>query len=160
MSNEELSKRLMALAADDTRRSKIARLTDIIEAIETVLSAGVRRSAVIDELADYGLKMTYHSFDSALRRIRKKRVKQSINPVNTGDSKSLSDPLIKPGIKTIKPVTNRPVSVSDSTVSDGDSDASDYGSHDPRTIDAIMRSTPDLEYYAKIARENRRNKKS
>ena len=26
--------------------------------------------------------------------------------------------------------------------------------------DAIMRSTPDLEYYAKIARENRRKKKS
>jgi hypothetical protein len=32
-------------------------------------------------------------------------------------------------------------------------------SHDPRDIDAIMRSTPDLEYYAKIAREKRRKKK-
>ena len=160
MSKEELSKRLLALAADDSRRSKVSRLEDIIEAIETVLSSGVRRSVVIDELAEYGLKMTYRSFDSALHKIRKNRVKPSSSPVNTGDSNSLSDPLIKPGIKTIKPVTNKPVSMSDSTVSDGDSDASDYGSHDPRTIDAIMRSTPDLEYYAKIARENRRNKKS
>ena len=159
MSKEELSKRLLALAEDDSRRSKVSRLEDVIDAIETVLSAGVSRSVVIDELAEYGLKMTYRSFDSALHKIRKNRGKQSSNPVNAGDSKSLNVPAVRPGIKTIQPVTVKPVSLPDSAELDDDEEPPLVVSHDPRDIDAIMRSTPDLEYYAKIAREARRKKK-
>jgi hypothetical protein len=77
MSNEDISKRLMALSSDDTKRSKTKRLTDIIDVVESVLATGVPRSVVIDELASCGLKMTYRSFDSALQRIRKKRGKPS-----------------------------------------------------------------------------------
>ena len=160
MSNEELSKRLLALAADDSRRSNMARLTDVIEAIETVLSAGVRRSVVIDELAGYGLKMTYRSFDSALHKIRKKRGNQSSITVKSSDSNVLNVPVSRPGIKTIQPVINKPFSLPDSVELDDDEEPPLVVSHDPRDIDAIMRSTPDLEYYAKIAREARRKKKS
>ena len=159
MSNEEISKRLMELATDDTRRSKIARLTDIIDVVETVLSAGVRRSYVIDELAAYDLKMTYHSFDSALHRIRKKRGIQPSIPTTNNHSNALNDPPKYPATQAVKPITNKPVEESDDTESEDYSDTTGYGSHDPRAIDAIMRSTPDLEYYAKIARNNRMNKK-
>jgi hypothetical protein len=160
MGNKEISKRLLELAADDTKRSKIARLADVIDEVEAVLSAGVRRSHVIDELAAYGLRMTYHSFDSALCRIRKKRGMKSSITATQNHSNALNDPPKNPATKTLKPTTYKPVEESSAVEVEDGSDASGYGSHDPRAIDAIMRSTPDLEYYEKIARNNRRQKKS
>ncbi len=74
-----LSKRIRLLASDPTKRTKIARITDVIDDIETSLAAGVSRSFIVDELVAGGLEINLASFATTLRRIRKKRGKPSAN---------------------------------------------------------------------------------
>ena len=83
MGNKTLSENLQELACSATdKRSKAARLRDVVDDVEAALAAGVRRSAVVEKLAEHGLEMTLSTFDSSLRRIRQKRVNKSVTSVN------------------------------------------------------------------------------
>ncbi len=83
MGNKTLSEHLQELASAATdKRSKVARLRDVVDDVEAALAAGVRRSAVVEKLAEHGLEMTLSTFDSSLRRIRQKRVNKSVTSVN------------------------------------------------------------------------------
>lgn len=66
---------LRELAKGDKSRSETARLRDVIDEVEAALDAGVSRSAVLEALHGQGFTMTLKSFESALYRIRKQRVK-------------------------------------------------------------------------------------
>jgi len=79
MGNNELSEQLRVLASDANKRSKAARLRDVVDDVEAALAAGVQRSAVVETLAKNGLEMTLSTFDSSLRRIRQKRGNKSVN---------------------------------------------------------------------------------
>jgi len=79
MGNNELSEQLRVLASDAKKRSKAARLRDVVDDVEAALAAGVQRSAVVETLAKNGLEMTLSTFDSSLRRIRQKRGNKSVN---------------------------------------------------------------------------------
>jgi hypothetical protein len=149
MDKKGLSERLKSVSGDDSKRSNSALLRDVIDDVEAALAAGVSRVVVVDELAAFGLAMSLSAFDTALHRIRKKKGKPSVKPVTQVKS---NNQLVT---KTIQPV-NKPSVVE----LEDEEEPPLVVSHDPRDIDAIMRSTPDLEYYAKIARENRRKKKS
>jgi hypothetical protein len=149
MDKNGLSERLKTVSGDDSKRSSSALLRDVIDDVEAALAAGVSRVVVVDELAAFGLAMSLSAFDTALHRIRKKNGKPSVKQVTSVKS---NNQLVT---KTIQPV-NKPSMVE----LEDDEEPPLVVSHDPRDIDAIMRSTPDLEYYAKIARENRRKKKS
>ena len=150
MSKKIIVEQLKALASDDTKRSKAARLRDVIDEVEATLAAGITRAEVVKMLAENGLEMSLATFNSELQKIRNKRGKPSVIQVISNN---------QPITKMLQPVNKQPVVKSDEKESDNDSDATGYGSYDPRSIDAIMRSTPDLEYYEKIARNNRKNKK-
>ena len=150
MSKSIIIEQLKALASDDTKRSKAARLRDVIDEVEATLAAGITRAAVVKMLAENGLEMSLATFNSELQKIRNKRGKPS---VISGLSNNQS---ITP---TAQSANNPSVAKSCGKESEEDSDTTGYGSNDPRTIDAIMRSTPDLEYYEKIAKNNRRQKK-
>lgn len=76
MQKPSIAEALRALATDDTARSETARLRDIIDDIEAALSAGVSRAAILKTLHDQGFTMTPKSFESALYRIRKQRLKK------------------------------------------------------------------------------------
>ncbi|MBJ7262242.1 MAG: hypothetical protein JHC61_00185 [Burkholderiaceae bacterium] len=73
MDKKAITERLRALSSDSNKRSKTARLRDIIDEVEAALSAGVPQSLVVDELAAHGLEMTLATFGTTLKRIRKKR---------------------------------------------------------------------------------------
>ena len=79
MGYNELSEQLRVLASDAKKRSKAARLRDVVDDVEAALAAGVQRSAVVETLAKNGLEMTLSTFDSSLRRIRQKRGNKSVN---------------------------------------------------------------------------------
>ncbi len=66
---------LKSLVTSDKNRSAASRLFAMIDELETVFSAGVSRSAVLQVLNNHGFNMTLKSFDSTLHRIRKKRGK-------------------------------------------------------------------------------------
>ena len=82
MDKKGLSERLKTVSGDDSKRSNSALLSDVIDDVEAALAAGVRRSAVVEKLAEHGLEMTLSTFDSSLRRIRQKRVNKSVTSVN------------------------------------------------------------------------------
>jgi|GEM_PF-899683 len=145
MSKKILVEQLRTLASDDAKRSKAARLRDVIDEVEATLAAGITRAEVVKKLSENGLEMALATFNSELQKIRKKRGKPSVNSVKS-NSRLVT--------KTIQPV-NKP----SDTELDDDEEPPLVVSHDPRDIDAIMRSTPDLEYYAKIAREHRKQEK-
>ncbi len=78
--DKTLSQRIRSLAYDPKKRTKIARLMDVIDDIESSLSAGVTRSFIVDELVAGGLEINLASFETMLRRIRKKRGKPTAKP--------------------------------------------------------------------------------
>lgn len=80
MDRKAIAERLRALASDDKKRSKAARLRDVIDDVEAALAAGVTRACVVDELAAQGLQMSVATFETTLRRIRQKRGKPQIRP--------------------------------------------------------------------------------
>ena len=87
MDKKAIAERLRALASDDNKRSKAARLRDVIDDVEFALAAGLTRSSVLEELAAHGLEMTLATFDTTLKRIRQKCNKTSITSL-----KSVSQP--------------------------------------------------------------------
>ena len=101
---------------------------------------------MVKKLSENGLEMALATFNSELQKIRNKKGKPSVTPVKS-DNQSIT--------KTIQPISKPPV-----VELDDDSEPPLVVSHDPRDIDEIMRSTPDLEYYARVYRESKRNKKA
>lgn len=152
MSRKTIIEQLKALASDDTKRSKAARLRDVIDEVEATLAAGITRAEVVKMLAENGLEMSLATFNSELQKVRNKRGKALVSQVMS-NHQSIA--------KTARSDNTQSVVKTDGNESNDDSEiTAGYGSHDPRSIDAIMRSTPDLEYYEKIAKNNRRNKNS
>jgi len=65
------SDRLKALATASSRRSKTARLKDLMPDIDHAMQSGVPRSEILQILSASGLEMTMNYFDVARRRIKK-----------------------------------------------------------------------------------------
>jgi len=61
---------------------------DVIDDIESSLSAGVTRSFIVDELVADGLEINLASFETMLRRIRKKRGKPTVKPSRSEPNKA------------------------------------------------------------------------
>lgn len=138
MDKKTVAECLVALASDDKKRSKAARLRDVIDEVEATLAAGVSRSAVIEELARHGLEMTPYTFDSTLRRIRQKRGKPSIAQANlVGHPARPASPVEAASI--VEPPTDAGLSAG-------------VPSHNPADIDRIIGSKPDLDALAKLTK--------
>ena len=74
---------LRALATSAEKRPDTARLRDIFNDVEAVLTAGVSRAEVHKTLQKYGFKMTLRGFETALYRIRKQRKQRGDQNLNT-----------------------------------------------------------------------------
>ena len=81
MSKKILVEQLSVLASDDTKRSKAARLRDIIDEVEATLATGITRAEVVKKLSENGLEMALATFNAELQKIRNKKGKHSVTPV-------------------------------------------------------------------------------
>ena len=63
MSKKILIEQLSVLASDDTKRSKAARLRDIIDEVEATLATGITRAEVVKNLSENGLEMALATFN-------------------------------------------------------------------------------------------------
>ena len=136
MGKNTIADRLRALAADDQNRSKAARVREVIDEIETALAAGVSRQKVLEALVADGLVMTMRTFETILKRIRR-----------TKGGKKMRATATPPRVKE-KPTGVEPP--------EQETEASVTGSHDPKDIDDIVRSTPDLDALAKLAKRSKK----
>lgn len=141
MDRKAIAERLRALASDDKKRSKAARLRDVIDDVEAALAAGVPRASVVEELSKHGLEMTLATFETTLKRIRQKRGKATITT-----AKSASPPG-----QPSKPIATVPV-VED----EPEAESSGVGSHNPADLDKIIGSKPDLAALAKLAKRTKK----
>ena len=135
MGKNTIADRLRALAADDQNRSKAARVREVIDEIETALAAGVSRQKVLEALAADGLVMSMRTFETILKRIRR----------NRGGKKTRAT-------ATPPRVKDKPAGVEP----EQETEASVTGSHNPKDIDEIVRSTPDLDALAKLAKRSKK----
>ena len=72
MDKNSVAEALRALAGSESR-SETSRLREVFDEVETALSAGVSRTAILETLHEQGFTMTAKSFESALYRLRKQR---------------------------------------------------------------------------------------
>ncbi len=79
MSKDSVAEALRALA-DSKSRPETARLREVFDEIEAALASGVSRAAILQTLHDQGFTMTPKSFESALYRVRKQRMKAGVKP--------------------------------------------------------------------------------
>jgi hypothetical protein len=71
MTSPTASDQLKALATSSSKRSKTARLKDLMPDIDHAMRSGVARSEILQILSASGLEMTMSYFDVARRRIKK-----------------------------------------------------------------------------------------
>lgn len=133
MDKNAVSERLRALASDDNKRSKAARLRDVIDDVEAALNAGVTRQDVLDVLKGQGLEMSLVTFETTLRRIRAKRSEahQSRTPRTAPVSPSHASH-VSPGHPSIRPSET---------------------SHDPVMLDKITGTAPNLDELSKAGKK-------
>lgn len=144
MDRSSIKERLRALASDDKKRSKAARLRDVIDDVEGALSAGVPRAVVVEELAAHGLNFSLASFVTTLQRIREKRAKPSTTPVRS--------------IGQVIGESAKPTAAPQVVESEPEAESSASGSHNPADIDRIIGDKPDLAALSKSFKEKRKKK--
>lgn len=138
MDKKAITELLRALASDDSKRSKAARLRDVIDDVEAALAAGVSMYLVNEALAAHGLKLTLTTFKTMLQRIRKKRGKPSI----TASSKPVQQHLGQPAATHETPI---PV----------DEEIRADVSHKQTDLDAIFNNKVDLNELIKQAKKRK-----
>lgn len=101
-------------------------MADVLPEIELALSLGAPRDAVVKALNDDGIPMTMTTFAANLYRLRKAP---------------------RPGSDLTRTPASTPSTVAPRSVETPHR----YGQHDPRRLDDVMRSTPDMKALAKLA---------
>lgn len=89
LSNAELMGRLRSRASQCTQKSMTARLTAVIDLAEELFARGYDRSQARDIFIEIGWEFTSNSFDSALSRVRKRRLQTrlGVDPLEACPSK-------------------------------------------------------------------------
>ena len=128
--SEVLYERLRALATM-TKPSGMRRMADVLPEIERALASGVPRSAVVEALKGNGIEMTLATFSANLYRLRK----------------------AAPGMRSSQQATYPAAPASAAPPSSAVETPHRYGQHDPRRLDDILRSAPDMKALAKLAKK-------
>jgi hypothetical protein len=129
---------LAALADDYASKSKAALFRAHFDGIERALQSGAPRSRVVEILKTHGIGLSVASFNEYLYRERKRR-RKAMTPTAPAPAPA--------------PIHRGPEVMSDEQLPTA---TEPFKRSDPRAIDAIINSTPDLESLAKIHREQSR----
>jgi hypothetical protein len=114
--------------------SKARRIAALLPQIEAAMSQGSSRSHIVTGLKGVGIDITAHQLSNVIARLRKAR--QDATPMPVGRPTGVP-------IASVPTLAHLPNPASGS--------ASKFGAHDPRLLDEVMRSTPDMKALAKLA---------
>jgi hypothetical protein len=138
MDKKTVAERLQALAAADEKRSKAARLRDVLEDVEMALAAGAKRIDVLAELEAQGLRMSLATFETTLKRLRAKQ-RQTATPSPAALERTTS---------STRTATTSPAPDQAKT--------KPQPSHDPVDLDRIIATQPDLAALARLAKRSKK----
>ena len=131
--------------------SKARRIAALLPQIEAAMAQGSPRAHIVTALLDVGIEVTPHQLSNVIARLRRQREDTPGLPearpalgagIPEGGAAVLPVPRIA-SVPTLAPVPNA------SAASTGSE--SKFGAHDPRLLDEVMRSTPDMKALAKLA---------
>ena len=139
--------------------SKARRIAALLPQIEAAMAQGSPRAHIVTALLDVGIDVTPHQLSNVIARLRRQSedaaglpgAKPTIN-ANAGprvgtDSSAGQSPPDRPVTRIASVPTLAPSLATAPTASP----ASKFGAHDPRLLDEVMRSTPDMKALAKLA---------
>jgi len=136
MTKKTIQERLQALATGDVQRTKAGRFRDVYPDVEAAIASGVSHASILEVLREGGLEMTLATFRSTLQRIRAKP------PKSSRKAHSPTSRQVPPG---------EHVSVEKTDAPEGNPTAS----HDPKDIDKIIGTQPNLDELAKFSRSRK-----
>ena len=112
--------------------SKARRIAALLPQIEAAISQGSSRAHIVTALMGVGVDITPHQLSNVIARLRKQR--QDTAAPSAGRPSGVP-------ISSVPTLAHLPIPGS----------ASKFGAHDPRLLDEVMRSTPDMKALAKLA---------
>jgi hypothetical protein len=129
---------------------KARRIAALLPQIEAAMARGSPRAHIVTALLDVGIEVTPHQLSNVIARLRRQRkdapgLPGARPPLGVGIPDCGAAVLPVPRIARI-PTLARALSAGPAA-----SPASRFGAHDPRLLDEVMRSTPDMKALAKLA---------
>ena len=112
--------------------SKARRIAVLLPQIEAAMAQGSSRSHIVTALMGVGIDITPHQLSNVIARLRKDR--QATAALLAGRPSGVP-------IASVPTLAHLP----------NPGSASKFGAHDPRLLDEVMRSTPDMKALAKLA---------
>ena len=117
---------------------KARRIAALLPQIEAAMAQGSPRAHIVTALLDVGIEVTPHQLSNVIARLRRQREEVP------GRSPATAVPRIA-SVPTLAPAPSAAPAASPT---------SKFGAHDPRLLDEVMRSTPDMKALAKLAPKN------
>ena len=134
--------------------SKARRIAALLPQIEAAMAQGSPRAHIVTALQDVGIEITPHQLSNVIARLRRQREDSPGLPEARPAQGSNAGPKVNtdssPGLSPMSPVS-RIAGVPTLAPSQAATPASKFGAHDPRLLDEVMRSTPDMKALAKLA---------
>ena len=112
--------------------SKARRIAALLPQIEAAMSQGSSRAHIVTALTGVGIDITPHQLSNVIARLRKQCQDTAAPPA---------------GRPSGVPVASVPTLAHPPKLAS----ASKFGTYDPRLLDEVMRSTPDMKALAKLA---------
>ena len=134
--------------------SKARRIAALLPQIEAAMAQGSPRAHIVTALLDVGIDVTPHQLSNVIARLRRQREDAAGLPEARPAPNANAGPRVgtdsSAGLSSVTQVT-RIASVPTLAPSPAASPTSKFGAHDPRLLDEVMRSTPDMKALAKLA---------
>jgi hypothetical protein len=138
--------------------SKARRIAALLPQIEAAMAQGSPRAHIVTALLDVGIAVTPHQLSNVIARLRRRRedgpgfppARPTLN-ANTGLRVGAGTPEGPATVTPVPRIARIPTLARALSAGPAASPASRFGAHDPRLLDEVMRSTPDMKALAKLA---------
>jgi hypothetical protein len=130
--------------------SKARRIAALLPQIEAAMAQGSPRAHIVTALLYVGIEVTPHQLSNVIARLRRQREDAPGLP----EARQALGAGIPESGATVLPVfriASVPTLAPALSAAPAASPASKFGAHDPRLLDEVMRSTPDMKALAKLA---------
>lgn len=143
--------------------SKARRIAALLPQIETAMAQGSTRAHIVTALLEVGIAVSPHQLSSVIARLRRQREDAAglpptkAKPTSTAhaemDSRGGSDSPARqsPAAQQVPKIASVRAIPPALSIAPPANLASKFGAHDPRLLDEVMRSTPDMKALAKLA---------
>ena len=148
------------LSAASHLPSKARRIAALLPQIEAAMAQGSSRAHIVAGLLGVGIEVTPHQLSNVIARVRSQRERSAAVQLAQPAPMACVIPTIGTKVSTGRTAPEQPaawpVSIPTlgsvpNTSSTSSNSISRFGAHDPRLLDEVMRSTPDMKALAKLA---------